>query len=39
MASGEAWEHLVPASVRDLMNLWKIPERIRKLTTTSSATI
>ena len=38
MASGEAWEQLVPASVRDLMNLWKIPERIRKLTTTSSAT-
>lgn len=34
MASGEAWEHLVPASVQDLMNLWKIPERLRKLSTT-----
>ena len=31
MASGEAWEHLVPVSVRDLMKAWKIPERLRCL--------
>jgi nicotinamide mononucleotide adenylyltransferase len=36
MGSGEAWEHLVSASVRELMNSWKIPERIRNLTTTSA---
>ncbi len=35
MASGETWEHLVPASVRELMNLWKIPERLQKLTASS----
>jgi nicotinamide mononucleotide adenylyltransferase len=33
MTSGEAWEHLVPASVHNLMKEWKIPERIRRLNT------
>lgn len=33
MVLGEAWEHLVPISVLDLMNAWKIPERLRKLST------
>lgn len=33
MASEEAWEHLVPVSVRDLMLAWKIPERLQKLNT------
>jgi nicotinamide mononucleotide adenylyltransferase len=31
MASGDAWEHLVPRQTALLMNSWSIPERIRKL--------
>lgn len=31
MASGEPWEHLVPASVRNIMIAWNIPDRLRKL--------
>ena len=31
MASGEAWEHLVPYQTARLMKSWGIPERLRKL--------
>ncbi len=31
MVRGEPWEHLVPLSTRRLMELWKIPGRLRKL--------
>jgi len=31
MASGNAWEHLVPHQTARLMKSWAIPERIRKL--------
>ncbi len=31
MASGAAWEHLVPRQTARLMHCWGIPERIRKL--------
>ena len=31
MASGGAWEHLVPQEARTLMAMWGIPERLRRL--------
>jgi nicotinamide mononucleotide adenylyltransferase len=31
MASGDAWEHMVPRETALLMRSWSIPERIRKL--------
>jgi nicotinamide mononucleotide adenylyltransferase len=31
MISGDAWEHLVPRPVAQLMGNWSIPERIRRL--------
>lgn len=31
MASGEAWEHLVPPRTAQLVKSWSIPDRIRKL--------
>jgi nicotinamide mononucleotide adenylyltransferase len=34
MASGDAWEHLVPHQTARLMKSWGIPERIRKLRAT-----
>jgi nicotinamide-nucleotide adenylyltransferase len=29
MLQGEPWEHLVPNSTRELMELWDIPNRIK----------
>jgi nicotinamide-nucleotide adenylyltransferase len=31
MASGEAWEHMVPPAAQRLMHAWDIPARLRKL--------
>jgi nicotinamide mononucleotide adenylyltransferase len=31
MASGDAWEHLVPHQTAQLMKIWAIPERLRDL--------
>jgi nicotinamide-nucleotide adenylyltransferase len=30
MQVGEPWRHLVPSSVAELLELWKIPERLRE---------
>jgi nicotinamide-nucleotide adenylyltransferase len=30
MQAGEPWRHLVPSSVAELLELWKIPERLRE---------
>jgi len=34
MATGDAWEHLVPRQTARLMKSWGIPERLRKFRTT-----
>jgi hypothetical protein len=31
MILGEEWDHLVPEGTRRLMNLWGVPQRLRKL--------
>jgi nicotinamide mononucleotide adenylyltransferase len=37
MIMGEAWESLVPPETERLMNLWGIPERLRKLDKTETS--